>query len=95
MFGKGKVLRERTLRNKKGEKVVGKDGTGRRVDFVVLDDKGKAKFSVEVTSKTADKTDQINKEGQIRNKGGTFVRNPNNGDLVDVSNTPTRIIRVE
>ena len=69
MFGKDKVLRERTLKDLNGKKVVGPDGTGRRVDFVVLDDAGNAKYVVEVTSETANKTAQEAKELFIyRNK---------------------------
>lgn len=96
MFGKDKVLRERTLKDVDGKKVVGPDGTGRRVDFVVLDDAGNAKYVIEVTSKTANKTAQEAKELFIRNNGGNFIKMPGRGgDLVDISNVPTRTIRIQ
>ena len=37
-------------------------GTERRIDFIILDDKGNAIKSYEVTSKTADKTRQSRKK---------------------------------
>jgi RHS repeat-associated protein len=92
-YGKDKVFRERTLRDSDGKKVVGSDGTGRRVDFVVVDDKGKPVAVIEVTSKTADKTAQAAKELEIRDSGGTFVRNPKTKELVDISSTPTTLRR--
>ena len=94
VFGKGNVLREKTLRDSSGKKVTGPDGTGRRVDNVVLGADGKPKYVIEVTSKTADKTAQQLKEASIRNKGGTYIRD-SKGVLHDISGIPTRTIRVE
>ena len=56
-------------------------------------DKGNAIKSYEVTSKTANKVPQITKENTIRANGGTFVKDKN-GNLVDISNVPTQIIRI-
>mgnify|MGYP003583355784 CR=1 FL=1 len=73
------------MRNAKGERVrdnsAGGDGTGRNIDFVVKGKDGKWR-PVEVTSKTADKAAQLNKEKAIRNQGGTFVRLPGSKVLV-------------
>ncbi len=93
IYGKDRVLSERTLVDANGNKVTHK-GKGRRVDFIVLDDNGNAIKSFEVTSKTADKTRQIRKENAIRSNGGTFIKD-SNGNLVDVSNVPTQIIRIK
>jgi hypothetical protein len=41
----------------------------------------------------ADKRGQVRKETNIRNNGGTFVKDKN-GNMVDVSQTPTKIIRI-
>lgn len=96
MFGKDKVLRERTLLDKNRVKVKGTDGTGRRVDFVILGDDGKAKYLIEVTSKTANKTAQEAKETFIRANGGDFIKKPGrNGDLIDISNAESRTIRID
>ena len=40
-------------------------GTERRIDFIILDDKGNAIKSYEVTSKTADKIRQSRKKMQL------------------------------
>ncbi len=96
IFGKDNVLRERTLLDDARKKVVGLDGTGRRVDFVVLGDNGQAKYLVEVTSKTADKTAQEAKEIFIRANGGDFIKMPGrNGQLIDISNAQSRTIRLK
>ncbi|MDO6853846.1 hypothetical protein Q4599_09665 [Cellulophaga lytica] len=88
-------MRERTLLDANRKKVVGLDGTGRRVDFVVLDNAGNTKYVVEVTSETANKTAQEPKETFIRNNGGDFIKIPGkNGALVDISDVPTRTIRL-
>ncbi len=97
IFGKDNVLRERALRNTKGERVrdnsPGGDGTGRNIDYVVKGKDGKWR-PVEVTSKTADKTAQLTKERAIRNQGGTHVRVPGSKVLVPVEGT-SRVIRVD
>ena len=88
-----KIIPEAYLRDKDGNIV--KDpvtGEARRIDFVVEKD-GKIVDSVEVTSKTADKTDQIAKENRIRENGGNYVRN-SDGELVKIpSDVHTRIER--
>jgi hypothetical protein len=66
--------------------------TGRRIDHIVIQD-NIAIDSVETTSLTAKKAAQIAKENRIRQSGGTFVRDRDTGQLVDLRNTPTRIIR--
>jgi hypothetical protein len=92
--GQDKVLRERMLLDANGNKVVDANGKGRRIDFIVLDGNRNASKSYEVTSKTANKTAQIAKETNIRNNGGVFVKDTN-GNLVDVSNVNTQIIRIK
>lgn len=73
------------MRNAKGERVrdnsAGGDGTGR----------GKA---VEVTSKTADKSAQLDKEARIRAAGGKYVRDPKTKQLIEVKDA-SRVIRVD
>lgn len=93
IYGKDNVLSERTLVDINGNKLTHK-GKGRRIDFIVLDNNGNAIKSYEVTSKTADKTRQMRKENAIRSKGGTFIKD-RNGNLIDVSNVPTKIIRIK
>ena len=92
IHGKDRVLTERTLLDANGNKVTHR-GTERRIDFIILDDKGNAIKSYEVTSKTSNKVPQITKENAIRANGGTFVKDKN-GNLVDISNVPTQIIRI-
>ena len=88
-----KIIPEAYLRDKDGNIV--RDpvtGEARRIDFVVEKD-GKIVDSVEVTSKTADKTDQMAKENRIRENGGNYVRN-SDGELVKIpSDVHTRIER--
>lgn len=89
------IIPEAYLRDKDGNIV--KDpvtGEARRVDFVVIKD-GKVVDSIEVTSKTADKTEQTAKEGRIRDAGGNYVKD-NNGHLAEIPSTVhTRIERRE
>ena len=54
----------------------------RRVDFVVVKD-GKVVDMVEVTSMTADKTEQTAKENRIREMGGNYIRTPD-GSLAEI-----------
>jgi len=92
-FGKGNVQSEQYLRNADG--TIAKDpvtGTARRIDHVVVEN-GKVRFSVETTSRTADKSAQVTKEARIRAGGGTFVRDRTTGQLVDLSNVPTKVSR--
>ena len=87
------IIPEAYLRDKDGKIV--KDpvtGEARRIDFIVVKD-GKVVDSVEVTSKTADKTDQTAKEKRIRDNGGNFIKD-SNGNLVEIpNNVQTRIER--
>ena len=87
------IISEAYLRDKDG-KIVKDSVTGeaRRIDFVIVKD-GKVIDSVEVTSKTADKTEQSAKEQRIRDNGGNYVRD-SNGNLVEVpKDVQTRIER--
>jgi RHS repeat-associated protein len=94
-FGKQNVLRERYLLDANGKIV--RDGTGRRIDFVVVGRNASGKkvgTAVEVTSKTARKNMQMAKENAIRGKGGIYAKDPATGELIEVVNT-SRIIRLE
>lgn len=88
-----KVAPETYLRDENGKIV--KDpvtGEGRRLDFVVTKD-GKIVDSVEVTSKTADKTEQSAKEERIRANGGNYIKD-SDGNLIRMSDdVHTRIER--
>lgn len=88
-----KVASETYLRDENGNIV--KDpvtGEKRRIDFVVTKD-GKVVDSVEVTSKTADKTEQSAKEERIRANGGNYIKD-SDGNLIRMSDdVHTRIER--
>ena len=68
------IVSEAYLRDSEG-KIVRDPETGeaRRIDFVVVKD-GQVVDSIEVTSETADKTDQTAKEERIRDAGGNYIR---------------------
>ena len=67
-------------------------GEARRIDFVVTKN-GKVVDSIEVTSKSADKTEQIAKEQRIRENGGNYIRD-SEGTLIEIpKNVNTRIER--
>jgi hypothetical protein len=87
------IEREVYLRDKDGNIV--KDpvtGEARRIDFVVIKD-GEVIDSIEVTSKTAPKDEQIAKENRIRENGGNYIKD-SNGNLVGMpSDVQTRIER--
>lgn len=87
------VISETYLRDKNGNIVKDPEtGEARRVDFMVVKD-GKVIDSIEVTSKTADKTEQSAKEERIRESGGNYIRD-NDGNLVEIpSSVHTRIER--
>lgn len=89
------ILSEVYLRDENGSLV--RDpltGETRRIDFVAIKD-GKAVDSIEVTSITADKTEQSAKEERIRANGGNYIRD-NNGNLIEIpSDIHTRIERRE
>lgn len=88
-----KIIPEVYLRDSKGNIV--KDpvtGEARRVDFVVVKN-GQVIDSIEVTSKTADKTEQLAKENRIREAGGNYIRD-GDGNLVEIpSSVSTRVER--
>lgn len=75
------VLKEVYLRDKDGK--IARDpetGEARRIDFVVIKD-GQTVKSVEVTSQTASKENQMAKENRIKENGGTYIKDQN-GNLV-------------
>lgn len=85
------IIKQADLRNSKGEivKDVRRTKTGRRIDFVVVEN-GKVIKSVEVTSLTAPKDRQILKERRIRQDyGGNYVRDPNSKKLYILKNMET------
>jgi hypothetical protein len=88
------LLSETYLRDADGN--IAKDpvtGEARRLDFVVTDKDGSVIDSFEVTSETADKTEQSAKEFRIRNNGGEYIKVPD-GNLVHFpSNIETTIER--
>jgi len=68
------IINEAPLRNEDGLRA--RDpitNEGRRIDFVINID-GRIIDMIEVTSQTADKTEQIDKEIRIRNAGGNYLR---------------------
>lgn len=87
------IIPEAYLRDKDGKIV--KDfvsGEARRIDFIVVKD-DKVIDSIEVTSKTADKTIQSAKEERIRDMGGNYIRD-NHGNIIKIADTVhTRIER--
>ncbi|MBC3876115.1 hypothetical protein H8K55_21210 [Undibacterium sp. LX15W] len=94
-FPNADVQRERLLRNADNTKAVDPvTGEGRRIDHAVIEN-GVVIYLIETTSKTSDKAAQTEKEINIRSEGGTFIRDKRTGKLIDVSNVPTRIIRVK
>ena len=88
-----KVIPEVRLMDENGN--LAKDpvtGEGRRLDFVVTKD-GKIVDSVEVTSKTADKTEQSAKEERIRANGGNYIKDSDGNLLRLPDDMHTRIER--
>lgn len=77
------ILSEKYLRNSKGEIIRDiKTKEGRRIDYIVVKDK-KVVRSIEVTSPTADKTTQIQKELRIRASQKCYIKN-SEGKLIEV-----------
>ncbi|WP_205836537.1 RHS repeat domain-containing protein [Iodobacter violaceini] len=79
-----KIQSECYLRDKNGKSV--KDpitGERRRVDTAVIEN-GKAK-TYEVTSTSADKQEQLAKEGRIMGNGGNYIRDRSTGELIPTS----------
>lgn len=87
------IISEAYLRDENGNIVKDAEtGKARRIDFVVVKD-GKVIDSIEVTSETANKTDQIAKETRIRDNGGNYIKD-NDGKLIRIPNdVNTRIER--
>ena len=87
------IISEAYLRDADGNIVKDPEtGKARRIDFIVAKG-GKIIDSIEVTSKTADKSDQLAKESRIRDNGGNYVRD-NNGNLIKLlSSVQTRVER--
>lgn len=87
------IVSEAYLRDSDGRIVRDPEtGTARRIDFVVVKD-GKVIDSIEVTSQTADKTEQTAKEKRIRESGGNYIRTAD-GSLAEFpENVQTRIER--
>jgi len=78
-----RIEQESFLRDENGKSV--KDpvtGTRRRVDFAIIEN-GKAK-TVEVTSLTADKDEQIAKEKRIINNGGKYIKNRETKEIIPI-----------
>jgi hypothetical protein len=87
------IISEAYLRDENG-KIVRDPETGeaRRIDFIVIQD-GKVVDSIEVTSKTADKTQQSAKESRIREAGGKYIKD-SDSNLVEIpADVQTRIER--
>lgn len=63
-----------------------KTGTARRLDHVVIEN-GRVIDVVETTSMGANKRTQLLHEANVRNNGGTFVRDRNTGQLVQLNQT--------
>lgn len=92
-FPGASIQNEVYLRGANGKRAIDPfTGEARRIDSVVIQD-GRVLDSVEVTSQTANKAAQIAKENRIRQNGGTFVRDRATGNLIDISQIPTRIVR--
>lgn len=81
-----KVIREAILRDENGEIVKDPEtGTARRIDFVVVGEDGNVTKMVEVTSKTASKDAQMAKENRIRENDGNFIKDPDSGEIIPIS----------
>lgn len=77
------VISEVTLRDKDGNIVKdSKTGEARRIDFAIVKD-GKVVDTIEVTSKSASKSAQLEKEDRIREAGGNYIKD-NSGNLVEI-----------
>lgn len=76
------IVKEAYLRDENGNFVIDPvTGKRRRIDFIVVKD-GKVVDSLEVTSMTAPKEEQLAKEDRIREQGGNYIYD-NNGNLVE------------
>jgi hypothetical protein len=81
-----KVLEQRMLRGADGKKAVDlKTGTGRRLDFVVVDAMGNIVDVIEVTSKFAEKGPQLEKTHRIRfEQGKKYIRDPKTKEAIEI-----------
>ena len=88
------IQKEVYLRSADGRKAIDplSNNEGRRIDFVVIEN-GKVIDSVEVTSMRANKLSQQAKEDNIRQNGGTFIKDRATGKLLDISNIKTTLER--
>lgn len=76
------IVKEAYLRDENGNYVIDPEtGKRRRIDFVVVKD-GKVVESIEVTSMTAPKEEQMAKEKRIREQGGNYIYD-NDDNLVE------------
>ena len=82
------IQNERNLYNHNGARAIDRvTGTGRRLDCCAVEN-GRVLEVREVTSPTANKTVQTQKEERIIQNGGTFIRDQQTGRLIDITGTP-------
>lgn len=83
-YPNGSVQNQQYLRDKDGNIVIDPlTNTARRLDHVVIVG-GKVVDVVETTSLTARKNEQIAHENEVRANGGVFIRDRNNGQIIEV-----------
>jgi len=88
-----KIHNECYIRDKSGNIIKDTDsGEARRIDFVVTKD-GKSIESVEVTSPTAPKDKQIEKESRIRDNGGNYIKDTKTNEIIPLGDINTEIWR--
>ncbi|MCF1492672.1 hypothetical protein GOZ83_06420 [Agrobacterium vitis] len=88
-----RIFTQRYLRDANGKIV--KDpvtGEGRRLDIVVV--KGGKGTSYEITSQTAPKLLQLQKEGRILDAGGNYIRAPGTKELIPVEGL-SKVMRLD
>lgn len=87
------IIREAYLRDEQGNILKDPEtGKARRVDFLVVKD-GQIVDSIEVTSKTADKSGQLAKENRIRDIGGNYIFDASDNLIKFPGNIYTRVER--
>ena len=87
------VQGQRLLRDAEGKKVIDQaTGTGRRVDHAVINREANTAKTYETTGMDVSKKAQIEKEGRIREAGGTYIRDKETRQLVPVQKT-SEVIR--
>ena len=91
-----RIIQEASLRNGDGDIVRDPEsGSYRRVDYAVIKD-DVATDLFEITSPTAPKEAQMDKERRIRESSDIFVRDPDTGELYEVSpEVKTRVVRID